>query len=337
MLSSDSTETSIRVGTNNRGCDDITSRRVYDGGNPVTNDSGNMPRSTAALTQGVLTRAVADGISFLKSVWFLIFDAGLTFFLALATYLSLAIPLPLVAISAILVFLFSPFLVGFALAPYRQRNEVREELAEVHERLRPELRIVNTLKSYELEGERVQDYVYIEYLRLLVSNESDSSAINCKVSLLSVKPKLAYLPTIVGNTRYSWPDPFEGYPEPPYPISLTWSDYGSEGPQVSRDISLRGQAQVSAFRFESGKGLFIAFATQEQSKQFRLPETEIVFSLRVDSDNALPRFYVLRYRPNVTAFVEPNPSEILQCGDTTFDLEQFREKVQTPTEGFDDE
>ncbi len=307
--------------------------------NLMTNEAKSEPTQEIDFFQSAPARAWTDTIRSLSTASFWLMELAVTLVVGLVVWV-LSVPQLMAIVFTAAAPATTLLLSGLFLlltAPLKQRNEARKKLAEVREQLRPKLRIVNTLKSYELEGERVQDYVYIEFLRLLVSNESDSPAINCKVSLLSVKPKIEYLPTIMGNTRYSGPNLFDGYPEAPYPVLLTWSDYASDGPQISRDISARGQAQVSAFRFESGKGLFIAFATEQQSRQFRLPETEVVFSLRVDSDNAVPRFYVLRYRPNVTASVEPDPSEILQCGDTTFDLEQFREKVQTPAEWFDDE
>ncbi len=285
------------------------------------------------ISQSVFARARSDTQRFLStpSFWFMevavtALVATVSFLLSVPTIITIAIA----AVAPILLILLSG-LFTLGRAPLMQRNETRWELVTVRERLRPKLRLSGVRKSYDTSLDLANALVYLEYLRIEVANESDKVVQEVGVSITGLVPLVRYVPTVKGNTRYTISDPFDGYTEVPFPVSLTWSDHTGQIRPTLKNLPAQGKAQVDALSLWSapeGSRLNIAFASLDQRKQFELPETEVVFAVRLDGEHALPRYYVLRYLPNVIRRSGREPWEILHEGPEQPNLEDFR--IDTP-------
>ena len=302
----------------------------------------NEPQSESAqevdISQSAPARAWADTWRFLTSAWFVLSDAALATSVAALSYFGFGLPGVAVAFAAILSIIAAMVIVfTFAIvrAPIYQRNEVRKELADIREQLRPKLRVVDARNPFDTDENLSNALIYIEYLRLKVANQSDSVATNCRTSLVDIRPKNRYVPATVAETTYITPDAFAAYTEIPVPISLTWSDNDGDSSATYRSIPPRGEAQVDVMRYRASDDSYPAFSPNLTIKQrFELPETEVVFSIRLESDDCLPYFYTVRYLPNAVALGPIEPLQILHEGSEIPNLEDFRKDVPVlPTQG----
>ena len=237
-----------------------------------------------------------------------------------------------VAAPPVAILLFSGIF-ALARAPVMQRDEAYMELAAVRERLRPKLRLRNLRKSFDTSIDLSNALIYLEYLRIEVANESDKVVQEVEVSITDLVPLVRYVPTVKGNTRYTISNPFDGYTEVPFPVSLTWSDHTGQIRPTLKNLPAQGTAQVDALSLWSapeGSRLNIAFASLDQRKQFELPETEVVFAVRLNGEQALPRYYVLRYLPNAPLGGDKQPCEILHESLEQPNLADFRIDIPAP-------
>ncbi len=220
-------------------------------------------------------------------------------------------------------------------APLKQRVEARRELVAVRERLRPKLRITKVNKSFDSDWQLQDAMIDIESLRVTITNGSTARIRDCSVSLLGLLPRIHRVPRTIGNvTRYT-PNAFDGYPDIPFPIELAWADTIPGQMPTKKDIPPLGSAQMSVLSHTSGgsdPGLTIAFSSKEQRARYRMPTTEVVLALRVDSDSSLPCYYIMRYFPGKIDWSGDTSFEILCEGTDLPDLEQFRIKEETETQ-----
>lgn len=297
------------------------------------------PQSESAqeidISQSAFARARADTRQFLStpSFWFIELVATV---LAGLTSLMLKVPQDTAVIltaGAPTTILLVAALFTLLRAPLAQRDEARRKLATVRERLRPKLRLSDVRKSYDTSLDLANALVYLEYLRIEVANESDKVVQDVGVSITGLVPLVRYVPTVKGNTRYTISDPFDGYTEVPFPVSLTWSDHAGQIRPTLKNLPAKGTAQVDALSLWSapeGSRLNIAFASLEQRKQFELPETEVVFTVRLDGEHALPRYYVVRYLPNAPLGGDRQPCEVLHESLEQPNLADFRIDILAP-------
>lgn len=287
-------------------------------------DHQNQSAQATDISQGILIRAWTDGTRFLRSIWFLIFDALLALFIAVANQSDLGWSLEIMAPIGILLGLVAPFLLSLVRAPFVQRNEARQELAVVRESLIPKLRVVGIRKSEDLDERLADALIDTECLLITVANQSNSRALDCRVLLTGMLPR-ERTALSAGNGQAHWVTyNRRGYEYVPYPVELTWADHASEQYPTSRAIAPQSQAQVEVLNFQSDRGLRIAFGSMAQRQQFPLPATELVFSIQLYSDDSLPYCYVVRYLPNAPLMGDVRPWEILHEGPDAPDLEEFR-------------
>ena len=297
----------------------------------MTNESQSKSAQEAAIFQSAPARAWADTKGFLSAPSFWFMELAAT---ALAATISFVLSLPpfivVVSTSAtplLLLLLFGLFNLGRA--PLRQRNEARKELIGSHQRLKPKLRVTAPRKSFDTKFNLANELTYIEYVRLVVANQSDSIASDCRVSLVGIRPKNRYTRTVIDGIPYKAADAFAGHAEIPFPISLSWSDKEAGSSATSRSIGPQGQAQVDVMDYIASADPYPAFSARISIQGFELPETAVVFGVRLDSDNCLPYFYVMCYLPNAVALGPIEPLQILREGSEIPDLEDFREDVPT--------
>ena len=296
----------------------------------MTDGNHNEPTQAVDITQGSPARTWADAKRFLTSAWFVLSDAALATSIAAFSYFGFGLSGPEVALATILSIISAIALVfafAFVRAPYSQRNEARRELADIQQKLAPRLRVVEPRRSFNTDENLANALIYVEYIRLVVANPSDSIATNCRASVVDVKPKIRYTPTIINGIPFRVTKDFPGYTEIPFPISLRWSDSDAGGTATERSIPPRGQAQVDVMHYTASQEYYPAFSPKLNVKRFELPETEVVFAIRLDSDGCLPYFYVIRYFPTTEVLGPINPLEILYGGPDMSNLKDFREDV----------
>ncbi len=283
------------------------------------------------IPQSAPARAWADTRRFIStpSFWFMELAATA---LAATALLLLSVP-PVMAIAvtvmAPILLLLASSVLNLGLAPLKQRNEARQELTETRDRLKPKLGIVGIRKTINMDENLQNADIYIEYVRLVVSNQSNAVAANSSVSLIDVKPRTRHTPTTVAEVTYQTPDAFAGYTEIPFPISLPWSDSNPTSSSTNQSLGPQGEAQVDVLRYSASLSYYAASRGKLIIKQFELPEIEVLFAVRLDSDDCLPYFCVARYLPNAIPLGSIEPLEILHEGHGMPSLEDFREVVPT--------
>ena len=296
----------------------------------MTNEPQSKSAQESDIPQSAPARAWADTKRFLATwrFWFMeiiaTVSAGIVLFMLsvpqiLGGILTVAIPPTAI--------LLLSGLFTLARAPLKQRNEARKELARIQEKLTPKLRITEVNKSFDSDWRLQEAMIYIEYLRLTITNYSETRASNCSASLLRMVPRIRGTPETEGHTTYISPDGFAGYPDVPFPIELTWVDLAPGQLLTRKDIPPLGAAQINVLTHTSGgenPGLTIAFSSKELQVQYRLPKIEVLSVIRVDSDENLPYFYVIGYRPSSPIFDRTETNDVIYEGPDSPDLEQFR-------------
>lgn len=302
----------------------------------MTTDQRNESSQGTDISQSALARARVDTRRFISSPSFWVMEVVIT---ALAATASVWLSFPQVlaiisSVSAPILLLLLASLVALARAPLVQRNEARRELVESQRRLKPRLRVIEARKPFDTEFSLANELTYVEYVRLVVANQSDSIASNCKASLVEMRPKNRYIRTVIDGIPFKAADDFAGHTEIPFPISLMWSDKEAGGSATYRSIGPLGQAQVDVMDYRASVAPHPEFSPKLSIKGFELPETEVVFSIRLESDDCLPYFYTVRYLPNAVALGPIEPLQILHEGSEIPNLEDFRKDVPVlPTQG----
>lgn len=296
----------------------------------MTISNHNEPAQAVDIPQSAHARAWADTKRFIATPSFWFMELAATALAATALLLLSVSPVMTIitSVAAPILLLLLSGLFTLGRAPLMQRNEARKELTDIRQRLRPRLRVIEPRQSFDRDERLADALIYIKYVRLVVANQSDAVATSCTASLVDMKPKNRDAPITVAGV-YKAPDAFVGYTEIPYPISLTWSDNGAGSSAIDRSIAPRGQAQVDVIRYTTSEVNDPAFKSKFNIKEFQLPATEVVFAIRLDSDDCLPYFYVVCYLPNAPVFGPIQALEILDEGTGPPDLEGFREDVPT--------
>lgn len=247
-------------------------------------------------------RGWKDGWEFLKNPYF---GLGYAVFIGIITLLSAIVVAPVAAALAALVVLVVSLIVVFAAylfrAPFVQRDEARTAHEQLLDQLRPKLTVRNP--SVQLRPAPVHNPLSVpEAATIAVHNDSDATVEECEARLLEVKPFMEWTNLHEGNRTLYGGNVFLAYPDMPVPAPLRWTAErdGVETPSVN--IPPRGDALLdvcySEGNLEGGDDrLFLAFASNEMSDRYALPETDIVLLFRLDSKGSLPVFCVCKYRP----------------------------------------
>lgn len=295
----------------------------------MTNEPQSESAQQVSLFQSAPARAWTDAIRFLSTASFWLMELTVALLVGLVVWL-LSVPqliaITLTATAPVTVLLLS-CLFFLLTAPLRQRNEARKELTEVHERLRPKLRITAVNKTFDPDWRLREAMVDIEYLRLTVTNFSETRGSNCSARLLRMVPRVRGASETEGYTPFVSPDGFASYFDVPFPIELTWTDLAPGQLLTTKEIPPLGAAQVNVLTHTSGgdnPGLTMAFSSKELQSQYRLQKTEVLLAIRVDSDENLPYYYVIRYLPSSPMFDRKETNDVICEGPNPPDLEEFR-------------
>lgn len=231
---------------------------------------------------------------------------------------------PLIAFAAVLIL---TGITSVLRAPIKQRDEARVQAAELCENLRPKLTVRN-LEVQSMPPEIIGDVVLMtDVLRLLVENDSDSAVRKCEAKLLEIKPLVEWLPLIEGYKTAHGGSDFTGLPEIPLPMSLSWSS----GATTSVDIPIREQAWLDVCYYGmEGSKIFLAFPSDDLRRQYALPDTHVVLSLRVDSEDCRPVFCICRYIPNPRIQEASDSCVIEYLGVERRSIDQYRQFRRMP-------
>lgn len=203
-------------------------------------------------------------------------------------------------------------------APLAQRSEARKESVRLLKQQEPKLTIGEAVVNIMPPDDNQPTQVSFAF-RIRVDNGSDGLAKKCAAQLLDVKPYVEWLSLVEDNRTLHGGNDFTGLPDIPLPMSLRWSNEAS-----NTDIPIRGEALLDVCYGEDPTTL--AFASDDMRARFPLPQTELVISIRIDSDGCLPIYCVCRYMPGT-----PIAQDVIKySGPDCPNIDDYREFKETP-------
>ena len=214
-------------------------------------------------------------------------------------------------------------------ALFAQRNEARKEVLETRVRLKPKVDVGEVLVQ-ELPMDYRNPSSTSETVRVRIVNDSDSVAEMCSASILDMKPELEWLPfeeegrsSQIGNLSPQFRDV-------PFPVPLRWTADGSG----SSIIPARGDSLIDVFncRIERSvdDAITLASTSTEIDNHHRLPVTDVVFTIRIDSKDCLPIFCVGGYKPEPLMGELKDQCVIRYLGTEHPNLDDYRQFRESP-------
>ena len=282
--------------------------------------------------EGVWKRAGKDTWAFVRTSRFYVAELTSTAvgMVSSATLIDgaiprLAVPVAALALLPILILVFAA-----CRAPFVQRNEARKEILELRRLQEPKLTI----------GPAVVQVVQVEYgnpasihdvFRVRIVNDSDAMVEACTASLVDIKPFVQWLDLREANRTIYGGNDFDGYPDIPFPMSLSWSAHDSSSRAPSIEIPPHGDSllDVCFYDFENSN-LVLAFPSNEMRTRYLLLETDVVFEIRIDSKDCLPIYCACKYRPNPPIIELIDQCVIEYVGPHSPGLDDYRCFKQTP-------
>ena len=215
-------------------------------------------------------------------------------------------------------------------APLVQRNEARKKILEFWHQQKPKLTISEAVVQ-DMPWEDFHSASIHDVSRVRIVNDSDAIAETCTASLLDIKPFVQRLDLQEGGRTIFGGNDFDGCPDIPFPISLSWSAHDSSNRSPSIDIPPRGDSllDVCFYNSEYSK-IALAFPSDEMRTRHLLPATDVVFSMRVDSKDCLPFYCVCRYRSNPLIVEIKDQCVIEYFGPDRPNLDDYRCFKETP-------
>ena len=271
--------------------------------------------------ESVWKRAWVDAWAFLSKPYLGIGQVLVTIVIAilvLATVVTDDTTRTVVA-SALFIVLICVATVAVGCAPLRQRSEARREAVRLLKQQEPKLTIREAVVQIMLPDDDHPTRISFAF-RIRVENGSDGMAEKCAVQLLDVKPYVEWLPLVEGNRTLHGGNDFLGLPDLPLPVSLRWSANESS----SIDIPARGRALLDVC-YDGGRTI-LAFHSGDMRLRYPIPQTDLVFSIRVDSEGCLPTYCVCRYMPNAPS----TQDAIAYIGRDCPNIDEYRQFKETP-------
>ncbi len=216
--------------------------------------------------------------------------------------------------------------VAVCLVAFAQRDEARKEAVRILGRLQPKLTIREVIVHHlPTDNLGTPPPLYAVAVRICVENDSAAMAERCTAQLLDIKPLVEWLPLTDGcRTVYGW-SAFDGLPDIPGPVPLRWS--ASKAPDI--DIQPLGESWFDVCYYEP-QYITLAFHSDDMQHRYPLPETDVVFSVRIDSKDCLPIYCVCEYRPNSPMSEINDQCVIKYNGPDSPDLTDYQQFEQTP-------
>ena len=214
-------------------------------------------------------------------------------------------------------------------APFKQRNEARKEIIRIREQQEPKLSIsraeVQQMPPYYSDFDRQMIMPFA--LRIQIENAPDVTAENCVAELLDIKPVVEWKDLIEGDRTLSYGgNDFVGY-DVPFPMPLQWS--ANEEPKI--DINARNRALLDICYYnDADDRITLAFTSEDLRNKYRLPATDVVLSVRIDSKDCLPIYCVCKYKPNPLILEIGDQCVIAYIGPERPDLNDYREFKTVP-------
>ena len=242
---------------------------------------------------------------------------------------------PLFALTILVGGLIAVFAFFVCRAPFVQRKEARREIDRLLTQREPKLVVRNP--KVQLRPPPVHNPLSMpEGATIAVHNDSDSIAEECEARLLEVKPFMEWTDLHEGNRIAYGSNAFSECPDIPVPAPLRWpaQSGGKETPSVK--IPPRGDELLDVCYSEGnleGGGddkLFVAFASDEMSTKYALPEADIVLLVRLDSKGGIPVYCVCKYRPNPPMAEIEDQWVVNYFGPELPDMDEYRCFKETP-------
>ena len=208
--------------------------------------------------------------------------------------------------------------------PFVQRDEARKEAVRILGRLQPKLTLREIIVHHlPPDNSGAPLPLYAVAVRICVENDSAAMAERCTARLLDIKPLVEWLPLVEGDRYILRSGEFEGLPDIPAPIQLLWSASGT--PVI--DIPPIGESWFDVcYNDSESPYITLAFHPDDMQHRYPLRETDVVFSIRVDSKDCLPIYCVCGYRPN-----QFNEQCVIKYnGPDGPDLKDYQQSEQTP-------
>ena len=201
-------------------------------------------------------------------------------------------------------------------ALFMQRTEARGEAIRLLQRQIPKL----TIREAQSDIMPSHSAELSLACRIRVENGSDVKAEGCVASLLDIRPFTHWLLLIEENRAASMENAFDGLPDLPFPVPLSWS---IKAPDI--DIPPRGEGLLDVCYHNIDRDqIWLAFPSDELRTQHILPGTDIVFSIRIDSQGCSPIYCVGRFGPI------NDICTITYRGSNRPDLKDYQQFVKTP-------
>ena len=285
-------------------------------------------------SESVWRRAWNDSCVFLRTPFF--FVAEIIFASAsMVSAVVLTEQAPVTRIAVPIVALITPpvltFLTTVCYAPFVQRDEARNEIMRLWDRLKPKL----TVDEVEPEVNLTEHGQILpsEIVLLRIKNESLEPIERCTAQLIDVKPRVEWL-DFVEDDRSSGQS--IGFPtQIPLPMPLAWFAQESKKEDSSLRIPPDAEALLELCHYYQDRGnridrFTLSFQSQEMRSQYHLPVTEIVLSIRVDSDSCSPLYCIYTYCPEMPAAHCGEQRQIKYAGSGRPNIDEYRIFKQTP-------
>ena len=218
--------------------------------------------------------------------------------------------------------------VAVCLVAFAQRDEARKEAVRILGRLQPKLTLREVIVHHlPPDNSGTPPPLYAVAVRICVENDSAVMAERCTAQLLDTKPLVEWLPLVEGDRYIRCLGEFEGLPDIPGPVPLRWS--ASKAPNI--DIQPLGESLFDVCYYDSeSQYITLAFHLDDMQHRYPLRETDVVFSVRVDSKDCLPIYCVCKFRPRLPMSEINDQCVIKYNGPDRPDLKDYQQFEQTP-------